>query len=462
MSASAPAGWFDLAPCGLIAMTYDGLVAEVNDTLLTWTGYPRDAVVGAPFVTLLDPGSRLFHETRHLQIAHLEGRAEEVALTMRTSDGKALPLLVNSVVDSHAQLIRTAAFNASERLRYETELLNARRSAEAAAERVRVLQEISTRFSASASDEDVARSFADIAGNAFAARETAVMLFDGSGALQLVGGANPLEGWVMPVVSLRTTSRVTVVETDAAAIEYPELSRAMRDARLASLSVTPLIAEGERLGILVCFFARRTQFDDGFFELQKALGRQASQTLVRVRLQRTLEHLALHDQLTGVANRQLLQHSLDEALDAADASGHSLSVLFLDIDGFKAINDRFGHAAGDQVLVELAARLQHGVRSGDVVGRIGGDEFVAICLDADVGAATSIAQRLLDLTRTPIAVEGGLISASVSVGVAVYQPDLDERPSGEQLLVRADGAMYTSKDAGRNRFTLEGVLRATE
>ena len=462
MSASEPAGWFDLAPCGLIAMTYDGRVVEVNDTLLTWTGYSRDAVVGAPFVTLLDPGSRLFHETRHLQIAHLEGRADEVALTMRASDGTALPLLVNSVVDSRAQLIRTAAFNASGRLRYETELLQARRSAESAADRVRVLQETSTTFSASASDEDVAKSFADIARNAFTARATAVMLIDGSGALQLVGGTNPLEGKAAPVAALRATPRVTVVETDAAATAYPELSHAMRDARLASLSVTPLLADGQRLGILVCFFGRRTEFDDSFFELQKALGRLASQTIVRVRLQRALEHLALHDQLTGVANRQLLQHSLDEALDAADAFGHPLSVLFLDVDDFKAINDQFSHAAGDHVLVELAARLQRGVRAGDTVGRIGGDEFVAICLDADVSAATSVAQRLLDLTRTPIAVDGGLISASVSVGVAVYQPGRDRRPSGDQLLTRADRAMYDSKDAGRNRFSLESVLRLTE
>ena len=86
-----------------------------------------------------------------------------------------------------------------------------------------------------------------------------------------------------------------------------EVAATLRAERLASLTVTPLVADGVRLGILVCFFARRTEFDSSFFDLLDALGRQASQTLTRVRLQRRLAFLALHDQLTGVANRQLLE-----------------------------------------------------------------------------------------------------------------------------------------------------------
>ncbi|WP_127474196.1 diguanylate cyclase [Microbacterium sulfonylureivorans] len=447
--------WFRLAPCGLIAVSLDGVVAEVNDTFLSWTGYDRDEVVGRPFVSILDAGTRLFYETRHLQIVHLGGTINEVALTLTCANGSKLPVLVNAAIDQESQLVRSAVFNASERLQYEAELLHARKSAESSEARVRILQDSSSTFGVSASDVDVAQSFVDVAREAFTAREAAVLLLDENGELQLVAGVNPLAGRTAPVLSLRNTPRVTVVEEQSARDEYPELAAAMREIRLASLSITPLLAEGERLGILVCFFGRRDEFDDHFFDLQKALGRQASQTFVRVRLQRQLAYLALHDQLTGVANRQLLQQSLDDAIGRAADTGEPLAVLFLDVDGFKEINDQFGHATGDAVLVEIADRLRQGVRADDVVGRIGGDEFVAICGSADAGAAASIARRILDITHAPIAVSAGVISASVSVGVSLYRPGVDQQPTGENLLIRADGAMYDSKGAGKNRVTLE-------
>jgi diguanylate cyclase (GGDEF)-like protein/PAS domain S-box-containing protein len=458
VSASAD-HWFHSAPCGLISMSLDGTVVEANETFLSWTGYALEDVVGRPFTTLLDAGSGLFYDTRHQQTIHLEGDVSEVALTVLTADSSKLPMLVNSSLDRETQLIRSALFNARERLQYETELLHARRAAESSEARVRILQDVSTTFGVSASDEDVASSFADVAREAFIAKHTLVMLIGDDGELTAVAGTNPLEGQVQPVLPLRNTPRVTVVQESSAWEEFPELAAAMRKNRLASLSITPLIADDHRLGILVCFFGRRTEFDDQFFELQRALGRQASQTIVRVRLQRRLAYLALHDQLTGVANRQLLEQSLDEAIATAAATGHPLAVLFLDVDGFKAINDQFGHAIGDAVLVELATRLRNGVRAGDVVGRIGGDEFVAICADADVTAATAIAERILTMTQSPIAVSAGVIAASVSVGAALYRPDVDPPPTGEGLLIRADGAMYDSKNAGKNRLTLDAASR---
>lgn len=449
--------WFHVAPCGLISTTLDGVVAEANDTFLRWTGYRREDVVGRPFVSFLERGSRLFYETRHLQIAHLGGAVSEVALTLTGADGSALPVLVNTAVDDDAQLLRTALFNASERLKYETELLHARKSAEVSETRVRILQDISSTFGVSASDEDVAQSFVDVAREAFTAREAAVFLLDDADEWDMVAGVNPLDGIVAPVFSLRNTPRVIVIEAAAVGEQHPELAAGMATMRIASISITPLLADGDRLGILVCFFGRRTEFDEHFFDLQKALGRQASQTLVRVRLQRRLAYLALHDQLTGVANRQLLQQHLDDAIDEAATTGTPLAVLFLDVDEFKEINDRFGHAAGDAVLAELAARLERGARAGDVVGRIGGDEFVAVCAGADADAAGSIAERILAMTREPIPVPTGVIAASVSVGVALYRPGIDPRPLGEHLLVRADGAMYRSKGAGKDRVTLESA-----
>ncbi|QIG41082.1 diguanylate cyclase [Microbacterium sp. 4R-513] len=444
--------WFLRAPCGLIALSPDDVILHANDTFLTWTGYERGDLTGRPFGSLLDVGSRLLMETRVAQLLHLQGRADEVAVSLVKADGTAIPALINAVRDERAGLIRVAVFNATERVRYERELLAARRAAEASERRVRILQELSTAFGLSATDEDVARSFADAARDAFDASHTAVHLADDSGELVVVAGSNPLFGKVRPVPALRATTEVTVVTDDS--VEFPEIAAGLREIGSAALTVTPLIADGERVGLLVCYFAKSSDFDAGFWELQHALGRQASQTLVRLRLQRKLAALALHDQLTGLANRQLLQLTLDQAIEASTLSGEPLSVLFLDIDDFKSINDAFGHSAGDSVLIELATRLAGAVRAGDTVGRIGGDEFVAILVGADKYAAESVAERILAVCRAPVAVSEGVVSASVSVGVAVCRRGMDRDLTSQQLLVRADAAMYDAKRAGKDRVTL--------
>ncbi|WP_374315291.1 diguanylate cyclase domain-containing protein [Microbacterium sp.] len=446
--------WFRLAPCGLLSTTLDGRILDANDTFLAWTGHPRDDVIGRSFASLLDAGSRLFFDTRHSPVLHLQGAIDEVALTLHGADGTPLPALVNAVRDLDAGRIRMAVFNATERVRYERDLLLARRTAESSEERVRVLQEVSSTFGVSATDEDVAESFAAVAREAFAARETGVFLIADDGDLQLVGGSNPLAGMVAPVPELRAAAEVVVVHAADENQRYPEVAAAMRQSRLASLTVAPLVADGRRLGILVCFFARRVDFDDRYFELQQALGRQASQTLVRVRLQRRLAFLALHDQLTGVGNRQLLQSNLDDALAAAASEGEPLAVLFLDVDEFKGMNDAFGHAVGDQVLVELATRLRDSVRAGDTLGRIGGDEFVVVCRHADAEAAEAVAERILEVCRAPMSLAGGVVGVSVSVGIALFDPAVDPLPASDQLLVRADAAMYASKRAGKNRLSV--------
>ncbi len=448
------------APCGLLSTTPAGVILDANDTFLEWTGYSAGQLVGRNLTSLLDAGSQLFFETRHVQVLHLQRKVSEVALTLRCSDESILPVLVNSVLvrDDDEDVVRTAVFDTTRRLQYESEIVRARKEAESSEARVRVLQDVSSAFGVSASDQDVAESFAVLARDAFTATECAVLLLDDARELKLVAGANPL-AHVPPIDSLRNTPTFVVVHADEVESEFPLLAAGLRQARLESLSIMPLINGEDRLGILVCFFSRRRDFDDQFFDLQRALGRQATQTLVRVRLQRRLEHLALHDQLTGLANRQLLQQSLEAAIAASERAGSSLAVLFLDVDAFKSINDRLGHAAGDDVLRELADRLRLGVRSGDIVGRIGGDEFVVICADADLAGAMSIAERILDLIRHPVAAGGIPLAVSMSAGVATYTPDLDARPTADELLIRADGAMYSSKDAGKDRVTLEASRR---
>jgi diguanylate cyclase (GGDEF)-like protein/PAS domain S-box-containing protein len=167
-----------------------------------------------------------------------------------------------------------------------------------------------------------------------------------------------------------------------------------------------------------------------------------------------LRQLALHDELTGLPNRRLLLERLSHALTVARAgrSGSTVvALLFLDLDGFKPVNDSLGHAAGDQLLCDVALALCIAVRPTDTVARVGGDEFVVL-LDSGGGAAADVAARLTSVVRRDLPVPGGYLSVSASVGVASADLSVEPGVSAEQLLARADAAMYRAKDAGRDRY----------
>lgn len=165
--------------------------------------------------------------------------------------------------------------------------------------------------------------------------------------------------------------------------------------------------------------------------------------------EQTLTHQARHDALTGLPNRYALPERLQSALQRLWRSPSFVAVLFCDLDGFKAINDTMGHAAGDKVLVSVADRLRAAVRPQDTVARHGGDEFVVIAEDLNgMGEARDVAQRLRDALRAPIRVGGREVRISASVGVSVTT---DPETDADELLRRADLAMYRAKDKGRNR-----------
>ena len=160
-----------------------------------------------------------------------------------------------------------------------------------------------------------------------------------------------------------------------------------------------------------------------------------------------LRILALHDQLTGLPNRNSLNDRLGLALTRANRSHDPVALLFIDLDGFKQINDEFGHAAGDEVLREVARRLPLAVRATDVVARFGGDEFVVL-LDTEVRDDTPdlVCQRIFALLQEPFVFSLGQVQISASIGIAQHPP-LPNR--AEELLKRADGAMFDAKCAGK-------------
>jgi diguanylate cyclase (GGDEF)-like protein len=161
------------------------------------------------------------------------------------------------------------------------------------------------------------------------------------------------------------------------------------------------------------------------------------------------QHLARHDGLTGVLNRRAAQAKLDESFERSRRDAVPLAVCFLDLDHFKSINDRFGHAAGDAVLVAVSRRIAGELRADDVLGRWGGEEFVVILPSAAPAAVRAAAERIrATVEAEPVHVDGHLIPVTVSVGVAMVAP---QTASGIELVRCADEALYRAKGNGRNR-----------
>jgi diguanylate cyclase (GGDEF)-like protein len=165
-----------------------------------------------------------------------------------------------------------------------------------------------------------------------------------------------------------------------------------------------------------------------------------------------LQHQAFHDQLTGLANRALFWDRLGHAIDLAAREGRPVGVAYLDLDGFKAVNDRYGHLVGDVVLAAVAERLRGCVRPADTLARLGGDEFAVLVEGVDGRPPEELGQRLVDALTTPFTVGAETIDIGTSVGMAI-----GTWPAPDDAVVAADAAMYRAKAAGKGRVVVVDV-----
>jgi diguanylate cyclase (GGDEF)-like protein len=218
-------------------------------------------------------------------------------------------------------------------------------------------------------------------------------------------------------------------------------------------TAVPVVSNGELIGWLsasVTSGPERIERDVDAAPRLRGLAALAATAVRNARLVEQIRHQALHDTLTGLPNRALVLDRVEQMVSRARRHFGVPSVLFIDLDGFKEINDTLGHTAGDQLLRAVAARLDAVLRRSETIGRLGGDEFVVLTEgDANGPAPELVASRLLDVLREPFEVAGAVVEVTASIGIA-----FGERGTPGELLRDADIALYQAKATGKNRFVL--------
>ncbi len=211
----------------------------------------------------------------------------------------------------------------------------------------------------------------------------------------------------------------------------------------------PIIAAYEEpLGVLACYPQQPAQPNETDKLLLQRMSNLAAITLERHKRIERIRFLAMHDPLTGLPNRSLLNELLGRNLRRACREGNKFALMFIDLDGFKEINDQHGHDAGDDLLSILSGRMTDQLRGTDTCARIGGDEFVVMLETVQsVQAIESVAQKILTAMSTPVQRGQMQLQVSASIGVAIYPED---GMSADALLTQADDAMYKAKAAGKN------------
>lgn len=458
-------------PCALVSTTSDWVITDANRACARWTGAPVEDLRGRHLFDLMAPGSRLFAENHITQLVALKGSVHEVAIELLGPPGHTVDVLLSADVTHVAgrRELRVVLFPAAGRRRYERELLDARQTAEHAERRSRALQRVIADSATATSTSEATVLLVAALTELF--RATAVAVWHAQAApheraagLVMSAGHQLATGLAPRVLSAPGPDVEVWASLPAwrpSPVDPPGARRA--SARLTNGLLVPMLHDDRLVGAYALYFARPGRAADEDVPLHHSLGLHVGQAMERIRLTEQLRHRSSHDPLTDLANVGLFREQLDHAIVGADAAGRPLALVFVDLDGFKAVNDGLGHRAGDHVLVTVAQRLRAAVRDDDLVARVGGDEFAVICPGVGLAAVDRLAARVARDVGKDIVIDGRPVSVGASVGVAVHQaaaPGLarveDAAVTGiaEALVQRADAAMYRSKAAGGTRATL--------
>ncbi len=236
---------------------------------------------------------------------------------------------------------------------------------------------------------------------------------------------------------------------------------------IASIAVLPLIRRGKKIGVFCCGSRDVNRFQSSASSdfLQRLSYIMAVCVENALNLER-LKQSTFTDPLTRVRNRRFFDQRLPEELNRRDRSHTSISCIFLDIDHFKSVNDNYGHGVGDDVLRQVAQRVQSVLRTHDVLARYGGEEFAVLLPDTGNEEAMMVAQRIINaVNRSRVAIDKNvLLTITISAGVSTIESEQcfeDIRELGLKLLASADQALYDAKEMGRNRAINAGLLALT-
>ncbi|MGN6501920.1 MAG: diguanylate cyclase [Pseudolysinimonas sp.] len=437
-----------LTGCGLITIDQRSVIVNVNSTILEWVNADRAEVVGRPLETIL---------TLRMPVAGADDEIPTDA-TLHGVSGVVRPVVVGSLGDETADtgIQQLVVYDVSIRSAFTLGFRGAEAKTERGRQRLQILLNAAVGFGNVRTETDAAELLADVAQRAFAATFSSVHLREPEGLVQMAG-VNPLAPNWPP--GFRPTGATTLHGGQVVVIQSPEevdaftpgvrMSEVFRRSGILAAIASPMRSKGDSVGTMICWFDHPREFDEEAVPLAEALSDQAAQAIARIRLEEDLRRAAMHDEVTGLPNRRLVEEDVTRTLLER---GAALSVIFIDLDGFKAVNDRLGHAAGDALLREVGVRLRGVIRESDVLGRFGGDEFIAVAAVESPGDAAVLADRIRLSIAEPFAELPADIVVTASVGVVTVGND--GAPVMDQLIRAADHAMYEAKMNGGDQVAV--------
>jgi diguanylate cyclase (GGDEF)-like protein/PAS domain S-box-containing protein len=450
------AGMIDASPLAIVARDVEGRVESWNSAAERIFGWREDELRGKPVPYHL-PGSEA--EGAALRSRILEGETVSSVEVMRLrKDGRPIE------VSMSASLVRDIAGRPAGFLTMLADVTERKR----AEKEQRVFAQITALLSEAQSVEEAIPRLIESIGVTFGFIYGARWVLDKQNLLLRCA-----ETWSLPgaaIETFREQSRARLerpgsaeglvrrVWKTAAPVwvsdigEDDILSRreeALR-AGLKSAFAFPIMVGGEFFGLMEFFAGEVRPQDDSVMRLAGNVGAHIGQFIARKAAERNLQFVASHDALTGLFNRSMFSQRLQQALAQAHRHERQLAVLFIDLDGFKRINDTLGHDAGDVLLADLAVRLRECMREGDTLGRMGGDEFVVLIEGyKEDTQLLEVARKVLETVAQPFLLRDGSYNVTASIGIAAYPQDGHDAP---ELLKNADIAMYRAKEQGKNNF----------
>lgn len=404
---------FQNSPDGIVILRKsDGLIYDINPTLVTASGYDRDFFIGQSLF-LLNTQANLSDLDLSAEQLQAGKRFENIETTFRTRDGTELPALISA-----------KEFE----MRGETYLLTIIRDVrELRSAQARVARS-EERFRGAFENAQLAMLLIDTDGRIFQSNQFAQDLLSYSG--------KELESLHISRL-VPQEERINLRDTLSQMLQRGE--QCVRSERrmqchngLEIWTNFQIVLQGDPTG------------EDPYFIIQAA-----DTTDIKLS-QRRMERMAFYDTLTDLANRRLFQDRLQQAIEHCQRSSHLSALLYLDLDQFKRVNDTLGHEAGDGLLREVALRLTECVRTEDTVGRPGGDEFTVLLFEVESAAAAGVvAEKILSSLQEPIVVSGHNLVVTTSIGIAVIPNDGRDT---NVVMKNADLAMYRAKERGRNNY----------